>query len=68
MSILTVLVVIVVAGVGLYCANAYLPMDPKLKKILNVVVVLLVVLWLLSVFGVFDAVSLGTVPRVGQHR
>jgi hypothetical protein len=32
--------------------NTYIPMDPKISQILNVVVVIVVVLWLLNVFGV----------------
>ena len=53
MPILTVLIVLIVAGVILYLVNNYIPMDGKIKKILNVVVVLVVVVWLLKIFGVF---------------
>ena len=38
------------AGIALWAANTYLPMDPKIKNILNVVVVIAVVLWLLTLF------------------
>lgn len=34
--------------------NTYIPMDPKIRNIINIVVVLAVVLWLLKVFGVLD--------------
>jgi hypothetical protein len=51
-----------VVGVLLWAVNAYIPMDPKIKTILNVVVVIAVVLWLLQAFGVLG--SLSTV-RVG---
>jgi hypothetical protein len=37
----------------LWLANTYIPMDPTIKKIINIVVIIAVVLWLLSVFGVF---------------
>ena len=53
MPILTILIVLIVAGVILYLVNNYIPMDGKIKKILNAVVVLVVVVWLLKVFGVF---------------
>lgn len=66
MSILTLLVVLILIGVGLYLVNALIPMDAKIKTIINIVVILLVVLWLLQVFGLFD--SLGTVPRVHSRR
>jgi hypothetical protein len=53
MPILTILIVLIVAGVILYLVNNYIPMDGKIKNILNVVVVLVVIGWLLKVFGVF---------------
>jgi hypothetical protein len=53
MPILTILIVLIVAGVILYVVNNYIPMDVKIKSILNVVVVLVVIVWLLKIFGVF---------------
>jgi hypothetical protein len=53
MPILTILIVLIVAGVILYIVNNYIPMDGKIKNILNVVVVLVVIAWLLKIFGVF---------------
>jgi hypothetical protein len=44
---------IIVIGVLLYLANAFIPMDPKIKKILNIVVVLGLVLWILWDVGAF---------------
>ena len=55
MSILQVLIILIAAGVILWLANSYIPMDGKIKKILNVVVIIAVIFWLLSVFGVIDA-------------
>lgn len=57
MSILTVLVVLIVIGVILYLVNAYLPMDGKIKNILNIVVVIFVVIWLLKAFGLFSSLN-----------
>jgi hypothetical protein len=53
MPVLTILIVLIVAGVILYLVNNYIPMDGKIKNILNVVVVLVVIGWLLKIFGVF---------------
>jgi hypothetical protein len=39
-------------------------MDGKIKKILNVVVVICVVVWLLFAFGILDHSSSIRVPRV----
>jgi hypothetical protein len=53
MSLITVLIVLIVAGVLLWLVNSYIPMDGKIKRILNIVVVIIVVIWLLKVFGLF---------------
>lgn len=63
MSLLTVIIVLVVVGVLLWLVNTYIPMDGKIKSILNVVVVIAVVIWLLQAFGLLD--SLGAI-RIGS--
>lgn len=62
MSLINLIVVLIVVGVILWLINNYLPMDGKIKSILNVVVVIAVVLWLLQAFGLLT--SLGAI-RVG---
>jgi hypothetical protein len=57
MPLLTVLIVLIIAGVLLWLVNNYIPMDRKIKGILNVVVVIIVVVWLLNIFGVFDYIK-----------
>ncbi|MEO8254142.1 MAG: Thivi_2564 family membrane protein [Flavobacterium sp.] len=54
MPLITVLLVLIVVGVLLWLVNTYIPMDSKIKSILNIVVVIFVVIWLLKVFGVFN--------------
>jgi len=51
MPLLTVLIVLIVAGVLLWLVNSYIPMDRKIKAILNAVVVIVVIVWLLKLFG-----------------
>ena len=51
MPLLNVVVTLIVVGVLLWLANAYLPMDGKIKSILNAVIVIAVILWVLNVFG-----------------
>lgn len=51
MPLLTILVVLVVVGVILWLINTYIPMDGKIKNILNIVVTIIVVIWLLQAFG-----------------
>ena len=55
MSLITLVVTLIVIGVLLWLVNTYIPMDGKIKRILNIVVVVLVVIWLLKVFGVWDS-------------
>ncbi|MDP4263327.1 MAG: Thivi_2564 family membrane protein [Bacteroidota bacterium] len=55
MPLLTVLLVLIVVGVILWLVNTYIPMDRKIKNILNAVVVIAVVIWLLKVFGVLNS-------------
>jgi low temperature requirement protein LtrA len=50
MSLISVVLVLIVIGVLLWLANTYIPMDPKIKQIMNAVVVIAVVLWLLAIF------------------
>jgi hypothetical protein len=57
MPLIHVVLVLVVVGVILWLVNTYLPMDAKIKSILNIVVVIAVVLWLLSAFGVLGSLS-----------
>lgn len=57
MPLLTVVIVLLVVGVLLWLANTYLPMDRKIKSILNAVVVIAVVIWLLKVFGLLDSLK-----------
>jgi hypothetical protein len=57
MSLLTVVIVLIVVGVLLWLVNTYIPMDGKIKGILNAVVVIAVVIWLLQAFGLLDSLS-----------
>lgn len=57
MSLISLVVVLVVIGVILWLVNTYIPMDAKIKSILNIVVLIVVVLWLLQSFGVLGNVN-----------
>jgi hypothetical protein len=58
MPLINLVIVLIVVGVLLYLANTYLPMDPKIKQIMNAVVVIAVILWLLGIFiGGFGAID-----------
>jgi len=54
MSLLNLLLVLIIVGVILYLINNYIPMDRKIKSIMNIVVVIALIVWLLKVFGLFS--------------
>jgi len=57
MPLISLIVVLLVVGVILWLINNYLPIDRNIKKILNAVVIIVVLLWLLSVFGILGPMS-----------
>jgi len=63
MPLVNVLLTLIVVGVLLWLVNRYIPMQGTIKGILNAVVVIVLVLWLLNVFGLYHYV---TQFRVGQ--
>ena len=63
MSLISLVITLIVVGVLLWLINNYIPMDAKIKSILNIVVVVVVVLWLLNILGLMD--SLRSI-RVGR--
>ena len=57
MPLLNVALVLIIVGVLLWLINSFIPMDPKIKSILNIVVVIAVILWLLQAFGILGPLS-----------
>jgi len=55
MPLVPVVITLCVVGLLLYLMNRYIPMQGQIKGILNGVVVIVIVLWLLKVFGLFDS-------------
>lgn len=61
---LALVITLAVIGVLLWALNAYVPMDAKIKQIINIVVVICVVVYLLRAFGVFGHDI--PVPQIGD--
>jgi hypothetical protein len=61
---ISLVIILIVVGVLLWLVNTYIPMDGKIKQILNIVVVICVVVWLLSAFGIFGHSDDIQVPQV----
>ena len=55
MSLIGLVVTLVVVGVLLWLLNNYVPMDGRIKSIINVVVVIVVVIWVLQAFGLLGS-------------
>jgi hypothetical protein len=51
---ISLLLTLVVVGVILYLIETYIPMSPPIKTVLRVVVVIVLILWLMRVFGIAD--------------
>ena len=55
--LINVIISLIVVGVLLWLINTYLPMDAKIKSILNIVIVIAVVLWLLRSLGLLSGIA-----------
>ena len=62
--LIQIVITLIVVGILLGLINNYIPMDGKIKQILNVVVVICVVIWLLNVFGVLGSAGAINVPTL----
>ncbi|MGA8528629.1 MAG: Thivi_2564 family membrane protein [Acidobacteriaceae bacterium] len=60
-----IVITLIVVGFLLWLVNRFIPMQSNIKSILNGVVVIVVVLWLLNVFGIFHLHALSNL-RVGR--
>jgi hypothetical protein len=63
MSLVSLVIILIVVGVLLWVVNTYIPMEPTIKKIINIVVIVVVCLWLLSLVGILPDLN---AIRVGK--
>ncbi|GGE05414.1 hypothetical protein GCM10011529_09790 [Polymorphobacter glacialis] len=49
--LLNIIITLIIVGVLLWLINTYLPMDAKIKSILNIVVVIAVIIYLVRLLG-----------------
>jgi hypothetical protein len=62
----SIVITLIVIGVVLWLINTYIPMDGKIKQIMNIVIVICVIVWLLRVFGILGHSGSIDVPSVPQ--
>jgi len=51
MTLIDIVIVLVVVGLVLWLINTYIPMAGGIKSLLNIVVFVVVLIWLLQIFG-----------------
>ena len=57
MPLINILIVLVIVGFLLWLVNNYIPMDGKIKKIVNIIVLIVVVIWVLKAFGLLSKIT-----------
>lgn len=57
MSLIHIVLVLIVVGFLLWLVNRFIPMASSIKTILNALVVIVVILWLLSLFGLIPSMG-----------
>lgn len=63
MSLVSLVVVLIVVGVLLWLVNKYIPIEATMKKIINIVVIVVVCVWLLSLLNILPDLN---AIRVGK--
>jgi len=64
MTLVGIVVVLVVVGLILWLINTYIPMAGAIKSLLNIVVFVVVLIWLLQVFGLIGPINGVHIPSL----
>lgn len=64
MTLVGIVVVLVVVGLILWLINTYIPMAGGMKSLLNVVVFVVVLIWLLQLFGLIGPINGVHIPKL----
>ena len=64
MTLVDIVIVLVVVGLILWLINTYIPMAGAIKSLLNVVVFVVVLVWVLQIFGIIGPISGVRIPRL----
>lgn len=59
MDLIQLVILLIVIGVLLYCVNAFIPMEPTIKQIINAVVIIAVILFIISLFTGLPSIRVG---------
>jgi hypothetical protein len=64
MTLVDIVLVFVVIGLVMWLINSFIPMAGGIKSLLNVVVFVVVLIWILRVFGVVGQIPGVHVPKL----
>ncbi len=62
MTLVDIVLVLIVVGLIMWLVNTYVPMAAGIKSLLNVVVFVVVLVWVLQVFGLVGAIPIRIPP------
>ncbi|MBV8772198.1 MAG: hypothetical protein JO166_07700 [Deltaproteobacteria bacterium] len=62
MTLINIVVILILVGLALWLVNTYIPMAAGIKSLLNIVVFLVVLIWLLQIFGLIGPVPIRIPP------
>jgi hypothetical protein len=64
MTLIDIVLVFVVVGLLMWLINAFIPMAAGIKSLLNVIVFVVVLIWVLRIFGVVGEIPGVHIPRL----
>ncbi len=64
MTLIDIVLILVLIGLVMWLINAYIPMAAGIKSLLNVVVFVVVLIWILRVFGLVGEIPGVHIPRL----
>ena len=62
MTLVDIIIILILVGLALWLVNTYIPMAAGIKSLLNIVVFVVVLIWLLQVFGLIAHVPIHIPP------
>jgi hypothetical protein len=62
MTLVDIVLILIVIGLSLWLINTYIPMAGGIKSLLNVVVFVVVLVWILQVFGLAGQIPIRVPP------
>ncbi len=62
MTLIDIVLILIVVGLSLWLVDTYIPMAGGIKSLLNVVVFVVLLIWILQVFGLVGSIPVRVPP------